>query len=453
MSAGDDALAAGWRWLSSLPRAATAHADRGADPLAATRGLLAALGDPHTRLHVVHIAGSKGKGTTALLTEALLQRLGKRAFTYTSPHLQRWTERLRLDGAEADPAAALASLEAVRAASAETGIVPGFFEALTVAGFDFAVRQGAEWAVVEAGVGGRADATNVVEPAVTVLTSVELEHTDRLGDTLQAIATEKAGIIKPGIAVIAPPLPDAAEAVVQAAADTAGSERVTVRPSPIPARNPRTGRQVVWHHAPPVLTVAGPGWAVRADLDTPGAFLGDNAALALAAVARLGLVAVERLQEAGRALNEVRLPGRTETVSTLPWIIVDSAHTETSARALVETVSALDPERIHLLLSLSASKDIDAVVSALLPGVDAVTATCADPDYSLPAGEVAAAVHRRRPYLPVETIDDPDTALTVACADAPGSTLVLATGSVYLAGRVRAAFDANGAASSPLTTG
>ncbi len=448
MSAGNDALAAGWRWLSSLPRAATAHADRGADPLAATRGLLAALGDPHERLRVVHIAGSKGKGTTALMTEALLQRLGQRTFTFTSPHLQRWTERLRLDGTEADPAAALASIEAVRAASEETGIVPGFFEALTVAGFDFAVRQGADWAVIEAGVGGRADATNVVEPAVTVLTSIELEHTDRLGSTLQAIATEKAGIIKPGIAIVAPPLPDAAEAVVQAAAAAAGSERVTVRPSPIPARNPRTDRQVAWHHAPPVLTVAGPGWAVRADLETPGAFLGDNAALALAAVARLGLVAAERLQEAGRALNEVRLPGRMETVSTLPWVIVDSAHTETSARALVETVSALDPERIHLLLSLSASKDIDAVVSALLPGVDAVTATQADPDYSLPATDVAAAVHRRRPYLPVETVDDPDTALTIACADAPGTTLVLATGSVYLAGRVRAAFDVDGAAAS-----
>lgn len=448
MSAGDDALAAGWRWLSSLPRAATAHADRGVDPLAATRGLLAALGDPQQRLRVVHIAGSKGKGTTALLTEALLQRLGKRTFTYTSPHLQRWTERLRLDGAEADPAAALTSLEAVRAASEQTGIVPGFFEALTVAGFDFAARQGAEWAVIEAGVGGRADATNVVEPSVTVLTSIELEHTDRLGDTLAAIATEKAGIIKPGIAMISPELPDEAEAVVRAAADAAGSERITVRRSPLPARTPRTDRQVAWHHAPPVLTVAGPGWAVRGDLDTPGAYLGDNAALALAAVARLGLVAAERLQEAGRALNEVRLPGRMETVSTLPWVIVDSAHTETSARALVETVSALDPERVHLLLSLSASKDIDAVVSALLPGVDAVTATRADPDYSLPATEVAAAVHRRRPYLPVETIDDPDTALTVACADNPGSTLVLATGSVYLAGHVRAAFDLGGAAAS-----
>jgi dihydrofolate synthase/folylpolyglutamate synthase len=453
VSGGDDALAAGWRWLSSLPRAATAHADRGTDPLGPTRGLLAALGDPHQRLRVIHIAGSKGKGTTALLTEALLQRLGKRTFTYTSPHLQRWTERLRLDGAEADPAAALTSLEAVRAASEETGIVPGFFEALTVAGFDFAARQGAEWAVIEAGVGGRADATNVVEPAVTVLTSIELEHTDRLGDTLAAIATEKAGIIKPGRAVISPPLPDEAEAVVQAAADAAGSERVTVRPSPMPARSPRTDRQVAWHHAPPVLTVAGPGWAVRADLETPGAFLGDNAALALAAVARLGLVAVERLQEAGRALNGVRLPGRMETVSTLPWVIVDSAHTETSARALANTVAELDPQRIHLLLSLSASKDIDTVVGALLPGVDAVTATQADPDYSLSGADVAAAVHRRRPQLPVEIVDDPDTALAIACADTPGTTLVLATGSVYLAGRVRAAFNVDDGTASLKTAG
>lgn len=437
---GDDALATGWAWLASLPRAATAHADRGADPLAAPRDLLAAIGDPQERVRTIHIAGSKGKGSTALLIEALLTRLGLRTFTYTSPHLQRWTERFRIDGAEADPEAALASLEVVRAAARETGIVPGFFEALTVAGFDFAVRQGAAWAVVEAGVGGRADATNVVRPALTVLTGVELEHTDRLGDTLEAIATEKAGIIKPGVPLITAELPPGPEAVVRAAAEEAGAERIAVRRSPRPARAPRTDHQVAWHHAPPVLTVAGPGWTARTDVEAPGAFMGANAALALAAVARLGVVSVERLQEASRALGDVRLPGRMETVSTLPWVIVDSAHTPASARALINTVADLEPERIHLLLSLSAGKDVDAVVGALLPGAAAVTVTCADPDYSLPASAVAAAVHRRRPYLPVEIADDPDQALALASADAPGTTLVLATGSVYLAGRVRAAF-------------
>ncbi|MEX2575378.1 MAG: Mur ligase family protein [Halofilum sp. (in: g-proteobacteria)] len=445
----DDALSAGWDWLSTLPRTATAHAARGDDPLAATRGLLAALGDPHERLRTIHIVGSKGKGSTALFTESLMLRLGWRVFTFTSPHLERWTERLRIDGEEADATAALASLEAVREASETTGIVPGFFEALTVAGFDFAVRQGAEWAVIEAGVGGRADATNVVQPAVAILTGIELEHTDRLGTTLEEIAAEKTGAIKPGVPVVAPRLPKGPEAILRAAVERAQSEWVAIHRSPQPARAPRADRRIAWHFAPPTLTIAGPGWSVQTELTAVGAVMGQNATLAIAAIARLGLVTAEQLQEAARGLAETALPGRLETVSTLPWVVVDSAHTPTSAQALTETVSELEASRIHLLLSLSTSKDIDRVIGALMPGVDAVTTTCADPDYSLSAEEVATAVRRRRPYLPVESIDDPERALAVACKDGPGETLVIATGSVYLAGRVRAAFGAGSGPNAP----
>ncbi|MDZ7786703.1 MAG: hypothetical protein U5K73_00745 [Halofilum sp. (in: g-proteobacteria)] len=170
--AADDARAAGWAWLATLPRAASAHAERGADPQAAMRGLLAALGDPHRDLRVIHIAGSKGKGSTALLCEALLQRLGQRTLTYTSPHLARWTERLRIDAREADARRAQDALEAVRAAAGRSGIVPGFFEALTATGLLLAARAEVDWAIVEAGVGGRADATNVVTPALAVLHGV-----------------------------------------------------------------------------------------------------------------------------------------------------------------------------------------------------------------------------------------------------------------------------------------
>lgn len=439
-SSGDDPLAAGWAWLSTLPRAVTAHAGRGDDPLGATRGLLAALGDPHERVRTIHIVGSKGKGSTALFAESLMVELGWRVFTFTSPHLERWAERLHLDGEEADAQAAFASLEAVREASEATGIVPGFFEALTVAGFEFAARQGAEWAVIEAGVGGRADATNVVQPELVILTGIELEHTERLGDTLEEIAREKAGAIKPGVPLVAPPLPDGPETIVRQAVEQAGSEWVLVGRSPRPARAPRADRRIAWHYAPPTLTIAGPGWSVQTELAAVGAMMAQNATLALAAIARLGVVTAEQLQEATRGLAETALPGRLETVSTLPWVVVDSAHTATSAQALTETVSELEAQRIHLLISLSAGKDVDRVVGALLPGVDSVTATCADLDYSLPAADVAAAVHRRRPYLPIETVDDPDRALAIACADQPGTTLVIATGSVYLAGHVRAAF-------------
>jgi len=435
-----DALAAGWEWLATLPRAATAHAARGDDPLAAMRGLLAELDHPQRRLRAIHLAGSKGKGSTALYVEAVLERLGQRTFTYTSPHLERWTERFRLDGAEAPADAALEALRAVRAAARTSGIRPGFFEALTVAGFVLAARANADWAIIEAGVGGRADATNVVHPHIAVLTSVELEHTERLGHTLEAIAREKLGIVKAGIPLVAPELDRGVEAEIDAALRATGSDRVRVRRMARPTRIGLTGA-VHWHRdgAGPV-TVSGAGWSVRTPLATPGHVAGANAALSLATVAQLGIAPAAGLQRAARVLADRPLPGRAEIVSILPWVLVDGAHTAASAHALRDVLDATGARRIHLLLSVSASKPVADVLAPLLERADAATVTRADPDYSLAADDLAAAIRALAPGLAVETVPDPDVALAHTARDAPGETLVVATGSVYLAGRVRRAF-------------
>ncbi len=434
------ARAAGWQWLATLPRSVTAHADRGDDPLAAVRGLLSALDAPQRQLRVVHIAGSKGKGSTALYVEALLERLGYRTLTFTSPHLVRWTERIRVGGTEGAAPAALAALEAVQHAAAETGITPGFFEALTVAALWLAREQRVDWVVLEAGVGGRADATNVVEPAICALTAIEREHTDRLGSTLAAITREKAGIIKPGVPILAPTLPQELAAIVGETTERLGAECITVAPAPGPVRSVTDDASVRWHRGEDRLTAAGPGWRVATRLDTPGTHNGANAAMALGLIARLGLTSAERLQRAARVLGETTLPGRSERVSRDPWVIVDAAHTEASARALAATVAELAPPRLHLLLSISASKEPHQAVGALLPQADAVTTTRADPDYSLDAPSLAEAIRGVGVDAPVVALEDPDRALGAACADRPGETLVVATGSVYLAGRVRAAF-------------
>lgn len=444
-ASGSDAVAAGWHWLSTLPRTATPHAARGARPLAAIEALLAALDDPHRELRVVHVAGSKGKGSTALFVEALLERLGRRTFTFTSPHLQRWTERLRLDGAEADAGDSLDALEAVRAAAARTGIAPGFFEALTAAGLLLARRAGVDWAIVEAGVGGRADATNVVMPQASVITGVELEHTERLGDSIEAIAGEKAGIVKPGVPLLAPLLGTAADEVLAAAAARANAQLVRLRRSPGPARAGADPDSVRWHWEGGTLTVGGAGWSVRTALASAGAHMAGNAALALATVARLGLVSQESLQQAARLLRTLQLPGRMETVSRLPWVVIDGAHTRASSEALAEAVRELRPARLHLLLSLTAGRDPAAVLGPLLPLADAVSVTRADREHSLAAATLADAVRAQRPGLAVHADDDLEAALAGACDDRPGATLVLATGSVYLAGAVRAAFLAAGA--------
>ena len=167
------------------------------------RALLARLGDPQAPLRVLHVAGSKGKGSTALLAEAVLGAAGERVGTFTSPHLERWTERVRIGGAEVADAALAAAVETVRphVEALQGGAperVPSFFDATFAAALVCFRDAGVDRAIVEVGLGGRLDSTNVVAPQATAITSIELEHTDKLGATLAAIAGEKAGILKPG---------------------------------------------------------------------------------------------------------------------------------------------------------------------------------------------------------------------------------------------------------------
>ncbi|MEF8833710.1 MAG: Mur ligase family protein [Halofilum sp. (in: g-proteobacteria)] len=438
---GANAIAAGWAWLATLPRAATAHAERGADPLAAVRALLCELDNPHRDLRVIHIAGSKGKGSTALYTERLLGALGLRTFTFTSPHLERWTERLRLDGAEAMPERGFAALAAVRDASARSGIVPGFFEALTVAGLWLAAAERIDWCVIECGVGGRADATNIVEPAATIITGIELEHVDRLGPRLSNIAREKAGIVKPGAPLIAPRLAPELDSILAARAHAAGTPFLRVEQEAEAASGPGVDDIVHWHHGPRGVSAAGPGWHVQTALAAPGAHMAGNAVLALAAIHALAPAPVESLRRAADVLNGTALPGRMETVCERPWVIVDGAHTGASATALAAAIADLRAARLHLLLSCSSGKDLDAVLTPLLAVASAVTVTRADPTYSLPAGTLGGQVRAHKDTLAIDVIEDLEAAVARACADDPGRTLVLATGSVYLAGGVRALFN------------
>ena len=190
--------------------------------------LLERVGRPERGLSVLHVAGSKGKGSTALFAEAVLAAAGERVGTFTSPHLEHWTERFRIGGREVaapDLADVLTRLRPhVEALLHDPDAPdPSFFDATTAAAFLLFREAGVERAVVEVGLGGRLDSTNVVEPAVACITSIELEHTDRLGATLEAIAGEKAGIVKPGRPVVTGSLPEEAARVVARCAAAAGA--------------------------------------------------------------------------------------------------------------------------------------------------------------------------------------------------------------------------------------
>lgn len=400
------------------------------------RRLLARLGDPHASLSALHVAGSKGKGSTALLAEALLRALGERVGTFTSPHLERWTERFRIDGREvegerlADAVARLRPhVEAL--AAQDPARAPTFFDATTAAALLLFAEAGVDRAVLEVGLGGRLDSTNVVTPAVACITTIELEHTDKLGATLAAIAGEKAGIVKRGRPLVLGALPPEALAVVLERAEELEAPVAQLgRDFTVPScRAALDGLHVTLRDGP---------LAVEAVLPLLGAHHAANAALALACVRRLGAHPDPVLAGAARrGFPRAELPARVEVVGRTPWRIVDAAHTAASAAALAEALRLVPRRQAHLVLSISAGKDLGAILAALLPLAAQVTVTRAEPARSLAPEAIAAAVRAAGPAAALRVVPNPHLALRAAREGAGPDDLVVATGSVYLAGIAR----------------
>lgn len=422
---------------------------RTSHPQHAVRWLLARLGEPQLRQSVLHVAGSKGKGSTALLAEAILRAGGLRVGTFTSPHLVDWRERIRIDGEPVAGALFVAMLEMVRPWLARylmifPNLPATFFDVLTVVALLLFEATSVDVAVIETGLGGLLDATNVVLPRVACITSIELEHVDRLGTTLASIARHKAGIIKRGVPVVAGELPpDAmAEIISQAAACAAPLHRLGVAFSYAVGAVPAAAD--AFSGALDVrLEAEGAPLDVR--LPVLGAHLGMCAALALACVEKGGWLAGPALaQAARRGLASGHLPGRTEVLARAPWFVVDGAHTPASARALIAALDRLPRLPRHWLLSVSAGKDVDALLSILLAGAASVTACCADAGRSLPAELLAGRIAAAFPGLPTLTSSDPATAVAHTLDHAQGCdgerSVVVVAGSVYVAGAAREAF-------------
>jgi dihydrofolate synthase/folylpolyglutamate synthase len=427
------------RWLEGLidvERTDVPYARLGLEPIQA---LLDAVGRPERGMSILHVGGSKGKGSTALLAEAILRESGERVGVFTKPHLERWTERFRVDGAETDRERLAAALDALRphverlhAASPATA--PTWFD-VTVAAALLVFREArVDRVILEVGLGGRLDSTNAVVPGVTCLTTVELEHTDKLGTTLAAIAGEKAGILKPGVPLVTGRLPDEAETVVAA----------RVRELGLPWSRLDVELHVAVEDAGlegSRLRVTDGSFALDAALPLLGAHQALNAALALACVRRLpGRAPDGALAPAARrALAGARLPARVELVGRRPWLVVDAAHTAASARALAAALAPIPRAHTHLVLSVSAGKDLAAILAALLPLAHSVTVTRAEPARSLEPAALAAAVAAAAPGVAVRCVPNPHLAVRAAREALGPDDLLVATGSVYLAGIARAA--------------
>lgn len=404
--------------------------------LEAIEALLERLGHPERALSAIHLAGSKGKGSTALLVEALLLELGESVGTYTSPHLQRWTERFRLAGREVagpDLARVVSQLrphvDAMRRQDAS--LWPSFFDATTAAAFLLFAEAGVDRAVLEVGLGGRLDSTNVVAPAATAVTSIEYEHTDKLGDTLAKIAGEKAGILKPGVPCVTGRLPEEAAKVVEQRAAELGVPLL------------RVGEEIAVDFrgdpaAPRFRVRFADGFVLEAELAVRGAHQRDNAAVAIALVRGLGAFPDRAIAAAAaRALPGLQLPGRIEVVEERPWVVIDGAHTRESVRGLAAWLDRLPPCRRRFVLSVSLDKALDPMLDLLLPLADEVVATRADPDRGLDPAEIARRIEARGGRVAVRVVEPADAAVREARASLAPDEMLCVVGSIYLAGIAR----------------
>jgi dihydrofolate synthase/folylpolyglutamate synthase len=398
------------------------------------RALMDYLGNPQETYPIIHVAGTKGKGSTSAMMAAVLTTAGYRTGLYTSPHLQDYTERIQIDG---QPIAHSRLVELVEEIKPAVAKIPALttFEITTALGLLHFARQNVNAAVIEVGLGGRLDATNVVIPRVAVITSLSYDHMAVLGNTLTLIAGEKAGIIKPGIPVVSSPQRDEALAVL---------EKVSVEQN---AALTLVGRDVTFE--PLEHSLNGQSFSlVDRQLKTAnpvilripllGTHQMANAATAYAALRASGLNLSEESMQRGFA--SVRWPCRFDIVRREPPIVLDSAHNIDSARRLRETLDDYFPGRpIVWVFSILEDKDAQGMLVELKPRITQVIATQTDHPRVLEAQKIIDLVQPTG--IPVEVVRPASAALERAIELAGARGVVLVAGSVAFAGEMKTAWE------------
>jgi len=405
--------------------------------------LLESLGRPQDAYGVIHVVGTNGKSSAARYCEALLRNHGLRAGAYLSPHISGWTERVVVDGRPVDEAVLAACVEAVREATASLPEDVGEttqFEVLTVAALLAMAESGVEVAALEAGLGGRLDATNIVDAPVVVLTNIALEHTEVLGDTRELIFAEKAAVIKGGDVVFGEidDLEGAARRVCSAAGarphflrhETAPGEGMAPPPGDLRVAGSPSDFGVAF-----ALDGALEEWA-GLSVPTPALYQVMNAGLAVAAVRLL----VGRLDEAAarEALTATTVPGRLQKVGERPLVLADGAHNPDGVRALARSLAAVNVPRPTVgVLAIMRDKGYEEMLERFVPLLDAAVCTQAGEPRSLRAEELAAALRAAaarlgRALTGVRVEIDPHEALALARESAGPDGSVLIGGSLYL---------------------
>ena len=390
-----------------------------------TRALLETCGSPHTRLRALHVAGTNGKGSTCATLDAVLQQQGFSTGRYSSPHLIDFRERVLLNGAAVSEAQVLGWLETHRADIEHLGAT--FFEATTAMAFDLLVQAGVDIAVIEVGLGGRLDSTNVIVPLVAAVTAIGLDHREYLGDTVTEIALEKAGIFKVGVPAVIGERDPRVIATLRGAAERVGASSVIVAPEILPLR------AVEVTAAGTEIELADGEGTVRLTSSLIGVHQAQNVATAVSVLRAAGAPYTPSLAALSAGVSTTRLAGRFQRVG--PWLF-DVAHNPDGMATVVRSLAAMPlPRPLAAVVCVLSDKDWRAMLDELLPVIDQLYLTdapTAPASRRWPLDEVATYA-RQRAGERVAVMVSPDFAGTLTLARQAADT-VLVTGSFHTVG-------------------
>lgn len=381
-------------------------------------------GSPQLRFPALHIAGTNGKGSTAALLRSMLSAAGYRVGLFTSPHLVDFRERIRLGGAYISEQEVVDGVAAIRGCVEPAGVRLTPFEMMTVLAFRAFARARVDVAVVEVGLGGRLDATNVLSPLVSVITGIGLDHQAYLGPTVADIAREKGGIIKPGVPVVLGRVDAESYAILSGLAQRAGSAVCA------------WGQDfTICDDSDGTLTYRGPAWRLAGvRLGLRGRFQRHNAAVALAALEAVRASLAVSADDLRRGLRAATWPGRLDVVSEHPLVVLDGAHNPQAVETLVaELPGVLQGRRVKLLFSVMHDKDWRAMVPVLARVADEVVVTRVRQERAEDPAVLRTAF---TPLRPVRLIPDAQEACRQLMSEAGANDAVVVCGSLFLVGEV-----------------
>jgi dihydrofolate synthase/folylpolyglutamate synthase len=392
--------------------------------------LLNRMGNPQLAARTIHIAGTKGKGSVSAMIAQVLSSSGYKTGLYTSPHFHTLRERISIDGSlisEAEFAAAMAEIkpfiESMRKDTAFRQLT--YFETLTALAFAYFKKKQVDFQVLEVGLGGRLDATNVARPIICIITPISLDHTQILGNSLEEIAREKAGIIKPGCWVVLSPQPEEAASVIS---DICREKRAKVV---------QVGEDITWHKIggdlySQSLVIEGRRNSYQVSIPLSGDFQLENAASAVAALEVLGSAGFAiSTADIARGLARVKWPGRFHILREYPTVLVDGAHNVASIKRLVDNIKGyFAHKRIFLVFGISCDKDIPGIINELVPLSPQVIVTRAAHSRAAPLSTLVAECSKQGIELEIrETVTE---AISRALSLADRTDLICVTGSLFV---------------------